>query len=197
VTDSVPATVSERRRGPGSRADLRHPTRHQLLDAALHVAERDGLTALSVSSVTAQAGVAKGTFYVHYADRTALVVEMHERFHDELFSSILMATAASAPGPQRAAERLIAFLDGCRNQRAVRSLLLEASGQPELRNEARRRNEQAAHVLAPDLRASRSTGLALNTARLIVAATADTAGRELAAERKLPQLRSALIALIQ
>jgi TetR/AcrR family transcriptional regulator, transcriptional repressor for nem operon len=199
VTNStgVSMTVSERRRGPGSRADLRHPTRHQLLDAALHVAERDGLSALSVNSVTTEAGLAKGTFYVHYPDRTGLIVEMHARFHDELFLAILAATVDSEPGPQRAAERLLAFLDGCRNQRAVRSLLVEASGQPELRDEARRRNEQAARVLASDLRLSRSSNLALDTARLIVAAAADTAGRELTANRKLPRLRLALTALIQ
>jgi TetR/AcrR family transcriptional regulator, transcriptional repressor for nem operon len=189
--------VSVRRRGPGSRADASHPTRHQLLDAALHVAERDGLAALSVNNITTQAGLAKGTFYVHFADRTGLIVEMHKRFHDELFAVIVSSTKHEVPGPHRAAKRLIAFLDGCRTQRGVRSLLLEASAQPELRGEAKRRNEQAARVIAADLRSSKSGALALDTARLLVAATAETASRELAANRALPRLRAALVALTQ
>jgi TetR/AcrR family transcriptional regulator, transcriptional repressor for nem operon len=189
--------ASVRRRGPGSRADLHHPTRHELLDSAMHIAERDGIAALTVSSVTTHASLAKGTFYIHFTDRTALVLEIHARFHDELFAAILLATDSVEPGRQRAADRLIAFLDGCRNQRGVRSLLVEAGGQPELRNEARRRNEQAARVIAADLRLAGPNPFALDSARLIVAATADTAARELDANRKLPRLRSALVALVR
>ena len=41
-------------------------TREALLDAGAVVAERDGLAGLSVSAVAEAAGVAKGTFYVHF-----------------------------------------------------------------------------------------------------------------------------------
>jgi len=66
-----------RRRGPGSRADEHHPTRIEILNAAIDLAERDGLRSLSIADVTAAAGHAKGTFYVHFRDRTALLVALH------------------------------------------------------------------------------------------------------------------------
>ena len=72
-----------RRRGPGSRADERHPTRHELLEAADAIAERDGLAALSVAEITSEAGLGKGTFYIHFPDRAALLVQLHRRFGDQ------------------------------------------------------------------------------------------------------------------
>ena len=45
---------------------MSHPTRDALLDAGTRVAERHGLAGLSVNRVVAEAGVAKGTFYVQY-----------------------------------------------------------------------------------------------------------------------------------
>lgn len=186
--------ASPRRRGPGSRADDAHPTRHQLLDAALVVAERAGLTTTSVNDITTEAGVAKGTFYVHFPDRGALMVALHQRFHDALFERIRSDTAALPPGPERARRRLLAFLDGCRAQPGVRSMLLEARAEPAVAAEVVRRNDEAARTLAEDLPA----GVAhpLETTRLITAAAAEAATLELAAQRRLPRLRAALVALV-
>ena len=60
----------------------------ELLDAAVLVADRDGIDGLSVAAVTHAAGVAKGTFYVHFTDRSTLLLELHRRFHDDLFAAI-------------------------------------------------------------------------------------------------------------
>lgn len=183
-----------RRRGPGSRADASHPTRHDLLDAAVAVADRDGLDALSINEVTREAGLAKGTFYVHFADRAALVLELHRRFHDDLYATIAAATAELPPGPQRARARVDAFLDGCRRQRGVRAMLLQARTEPGIIDEVTRRNDLTARSLAEDL-----AGVVehpLETARLLVAATAEVALHELHAGRTLPRLRAALGALL-
>jgi len=185
-----------RRRGPGSRADERHPTRVQLLDGAVAVADRVGLADLSVAGVTAEAGVAKGTFYVHFADRTALLVALHRRFHDELFARILDATAGCSPGPARLHARLLAFLDGCREMPGVRGLLRDARSEPAIDAEVQRRNAQARRVLAEDLRAPDPTGHEQQTARLLVAATVEVATAELDAGRRLPGLRRALLDLV-
>jgi len=186
-----------RRRGPGSRADDRHPTRRQLLDGAVTVADRVGLADLSVAGVTAAAGVAKGTFYVHFPDRTALVVAMHERFHDELFDRIATATAQQTAGLPRLRARLVAFLDGCRDMPGVRSLLRDAHAEPAVRAQVERRNAQAAGALAGDLRAGAPTGHEAQTARLLVAATVEAAAAELQAGRRLPALRRALVDLVR
>ncbi len=186
--------TSSRRRGPGSRADESHPTRHDLLRAAAKVVDRDGLAALSIDAVTSEAGLAKGTFYIHFADRSALLVELHRRFHDDLFETIDRETSPLEPGPERARARMAAFLDGCRRQAGVRAMLLQARSEPSVLSEVDRRNEEAARLLAADLR-----GVAeypAETAHLLVAATAEVALRELRAGRTLPRLRASLIAII-
>lgn len=188
--------VAPRRRGPGSRADERHPTRVQLLDGAVTVAERVGLGDLSVAAVTAEAGVAKGTFYVHFTDRTALLVALHRRFHDDLFARIQTSTAHQAPGVARLRARLVAFLDGCREMPGVRSLLRDARSEPAIATEVARRNAQARQVLAEDLRAAGPSGHEQQTARLLVAATVEAATAELDAGRRLPGLRRALLDLV-
>lgn len=183
-----------RRRGPGSRADASHPTRRELLDAALAVADRGGLDELSVREVTRQAGLAKGTFYVHFPDRAALLVELHRRFHDDLFAAIAATTSADKPGPARAQARISAFLDGCRRQPGVRAMLLHARSEPAILAEAARRNDQAAQLLAGDLEGA--TEHPMDTARLLVAATAEAALHELNAGRPLPRMRGALTSFI-
>lgn len=186
-----------RRRGPGSRADEFHPTRAQLLDAALRVADGRGLGSLSVNDIVREAGVAKGTFYVHFADRTALLVALHRRFHDDLFQQIATATVNLDPGPERARRRLTAFLDGCRDRPGVRSVLLDARSDPAISAEVVHRNDQAARLLGEDIRRDPPTGLELESARLIVAAAAEAAALELAAQRRLPRVRAALTALAE
>ena len=108
-----------RRRGPGSRAGGDHPTRLELMDAAIDIADVEGLPGLSVETVTRTAGHAKGTFYVHFNDRTELLVVLHRRFHDELFDKILAMTHGMPRGPERARASLRGFLDGCLQQPGV------------------------------------------------------------------------------
>ena len=187
-------TSTTRRRGPGSRAGGNHPTRLELLDSAAHIADRDGTTALTVEAITRDAGHSKGTFYIHFEDRADLLVELHRRFHDELFAHIERTTDAGAHGPTRARSRMTAFLDGCRNQIGVRSMLFQARHEPVIAKLARQRNDEAARLLAADLR-----GVAthpVETAHLLVAATAEVALRELRAGRTLPRLRASLTAII-
>jgi AcrR family transcriptional regulator len=146
--------VAERpRRGPGSKADADHPTRRQLLDAAMTLLDTPELSELSVADLARAAGVAKGTFYVHFADRDAFVLALHRWFHDDLVGAIEAATASLPPGSERLAARLNAFLDGCRGRSGVRSMLWSASRQPAIRGEVERRNQQATAAVADDLRA--------------------------------------------
>ncbi len=181
-----------RRRGPGSRADSSHPTYLQLMAAGALVADRDGLAAMSVSGVTKQAGLAKGTFYVHFADRTALIVAIHTKFHDQLFADVVAATSHLQPGAPRAAARIEAFLEGCLRKPGVRSLLLQSRHEQDIRVQVERRNREAALLLTAELRHGNPTGHEPQTARLLVAATIEVAGAELEANKRLPKLRTAL-----
>lgn len=183
-----------RRRGPGSRADHDHPTRRELISAGIALAERDGLRSLSVAQITAAAGHAKGTFYIHFPDRAAFMVALHQWFHDSVFADVIGATSDAEPGPQRAGRRIVAFLDACRTLAGVRALLIDARTEPAIAAEVDRRNRQAALVLSGDLR-----GIAAHpeqTARILVLAAADIAARESARRRRLPAARRALLDLI-
>ena len=97
-------------------------------------------------------------------------------------------------GPTRAQARITAFLDGCRQQVGVRSMLFQARHDPSIADLALRRNEEAAKALASDIRDTVETPL--ETAILLVSSTIEVAGRELAAGRRLPRLRSALLAMV-
>ena len=89
-------------------------TRDALLDAGRVVAEQDGLAELSVAAVTEQAGVAKGTFYVQFADRETFVAALRDEFQADL-----------APGEQRLLTALTAYLDACLAERTIEALIRE------------------------------------------------------------------------
>ena len=182
-----------RRRGPGSRADANHPTRIEILNAAVALAERDGLRSLSIADVTAAAGHAKGTFYVHFPDRTALLVALHRWFHDTVFDRVITITAEDSRGPGRAQRRLLAFLDACRELPGVRALLLDARTEPAITAEVDERNGQATQILASDLT---GTSHPREKARILVLAAADIAARESTEGRKLPAARQALLEIV-
>src|SRR3954466_13104938 len=96
-------------------------TREALLDAGVGVAEAQGLAGLSVNRVVAAAGVAKGTFYVHFADREAFVDALHERFHERVRRAVAEATADVPPGAEQLVRGAEAYLDVCLDDRAVKA----------------------------------------------------------------------------
>ena len=99
----------------GIRQQRAAATREQLIAAGLSLAERTGLSGMSVNQIVAEAGVAKGTFFHHFRDRSEFLVVLHTEFHDRVFAEIEQpATAANA------------YLDECLRHRGIRALLLEA-----------------------------------------------------------------------
>ncbi len=53
--------------------------RQQILDAAAALAIRDGLDGTSIAVVAAEAGVAKGAIYLHFASRSELIAGLQAR----------------------------------------------------------------------------------------------------------------------
>src|SRR5262245_54238783 len=86
---------------PTATEPVSHRTREALLDAGVAVAELHGLAGMSVNRVVAQAGVAKGTFYVHFADREAFVDALHGRFYARVGEAVAAAVGEAPPGPER------------------------------------------------------------------------------------------------
>lgn len=175
-----------------SRAEAKERTREALLDIGFTLAETTGLDSLSINAITSAAGVAKGTFFHHFGDRTAYLVQLHRRFHDRILIDIRQATAGLPSGRKRLTAIATTYLDACLQQRGVRALILEARALVPIQDEITRRNEATVTLLTADFDALgwRSPDAA---ARLWIGATVECALLELARGQADPQARETLI----
>jgi AcrR family transcriptional regulator len=169
-------------------------TRTNLIETGLVLAEVLGLEGLSVNAVVAAAGVSKGTFFHHFADRVTYLVALHRRFHDALFDEVMTAIAGLAPGRGRLEMATDTYLDGCLRDRGVKALLLEARGHLPIADEVTRRNRANVEVVSADF-AALGSAHPQQAARLWIAATAECAlielergGRDTAARAALSDL---------
>ncbi|HSS32558.1 MAG TPA: TetR/AcrR family transcriptional regulator [Solirubrobacterales bacterium] len=176
---------------PQPATEIGRRTRGALLDAGVAVAEEHGLSGLSVNRVVAAAGVAKGTFYVHFEDRDDFVDALHQRFHDRVREAVAAATDGVPPGGERICRGAEAYLDVCLTDRAVKALALEARSDPALSASMSKRHEGFAATAIPSLKAMGWPD-ASAAAQLIAAMTAEIAIRELEAGRRLPAARRSL-----
>ena len=166
-------------------------TREALLDAGVLVAERHGLVGLSVNLVVAEAGVAKGTFYVHFDSREAFVDALHARFHSRVEEAVGTATEGLPAGAERIVRGAEAYLDVCLEDRAVKALALEARSDPSLGPSMAKRHERFALSAVPSFKAMGWPDAAA-ASHLLAAMTAEIAIRELEAGRRLPAARRSL-----
>lgn len=166
-------------------------TREALLDAGVAVAAREGLAGLSVNRVVAEAGVAKGTFYVHFPDREAFVDALHARFHQRVEDAVARATAGVEPGAEGIWRGAEAYLDVCLSERAIKALAIEARTDGALTESMSARIDRFTASAVPSFR-SMGWPDAKAAARLFAAMTSELAVRELEAGRRLPASRRAL-----
>jgi AcrR family transcriptional regulator len=71
-------------------------------------------------------GVAKGTFFHHFRDRSEFLVVLHNEFHDRVFAEIEQAVNGMPPGRDRLIAAANPYLDECLHHRGIRAPLLEA-----------------------------------------------------------------------
>lgn len=103
----------------GRRAKQKAETRTALLAAARVVLKRDGLAGTTCRAVTQQAGVANGTFFVHFPDVAHLV----EALLDEHLTIAVEDAVRGAARKQGIVERLV---------HAARVLFDSYDGEPDL-----------------------------------------------------------------
>ena len=139
--------------GMTARADAALETREALLDAGLEVAEEYGLSGMSVNRVVAAAGVAKGTFYVHFADRDAFLNALHRRYTEQSGAAVAAAMAGHRPGWRRLRQMIEAYFESSMQHRGVKALALEARNAPGVAAKVHARNAAFAQLAEPDLKA--------------------------------------------
>jgi len=164
-------------------------TREALLEAGREIAEREGLRQISVAAVASQAGVAKGTFYVHFADREEFVEALRADFDTRIAAAVSRAVEGKEPGRRRLLAGLTAYLDGCLADRAIKALIRDSRA-----GDAGR--EAFAQVVEPNVRAMGWRDVRA-ASRLIVAMTAEVALIEHAAGSKDAPARQALRRLLE
>ncbi len=172
------------------RAD-RATTRQQLLAAGLNLVQQQPLASVRIDDLVQAAGVAKGTFYLHFKDRADYLVTLHRGFHDEVMNSVQQAVAGQAPSLERLLLGSLAYLDACRRGHPVKALLMEARVEPAIQAEVHMQNARFSQ------RASREFAVARwptpqQAARLWVGMMAEAALAEAEANASLPEIRDHL-----
>ena len=162
-----------------TRAESARETRTALLDAGLRIAETHGLAGMSVNRVVAAAGVAKGTFYVHFPDRGDFLAALHQRFFELAVESVGAAMADLPPGRERLLRGILAYLDVSLRHHGVKALLLEARNDPSVADRVAARTADFSALSEPDLRAMGWSDAA-GAARLVAAMSAELALAEAA-----------------
>jgi AcrR family transcriptional regulator len=113
------ATTSRRRQDPSSR-------REQLLDAAQAVLLSKGLRSTTVADVAETAGVAKGTTYLYFDSKDALLAGLRARYLERFVAALQSAPDAPAEA------RLTTFVEGmyrvATEQRALHHALFHEAG---------------------------------------------------------------------
>ena len=160
TTPQMAPTLGARPRSAGGRS--RQATRERLLAAGRVLFARDGVHGVTSHDIARQAGVAAGTFYLHFADKR----EMFREIALEAVAALREQLAAStrhapdvATGVRAHAEALIAFAEKNRefvrilfspdaDAAAVESVVLDTLASVVA---ARRRERIAAGELPPDV----------------------------------------------
>jgi AcrR family transcriptional regulator len=175
----------------GAQISAASQTREALLDAGAALAEEHALAGVSVNMVVARAGVAKGTFYVHFKDRSAFVDAMHERFHARVQTAIEQAVAGLAPGAERIYRSTEAFLDVSLANRGVKALSLEADADPTMQASMAARRQRLTAAAVADLK-EMGWDDAEAAAQLFAAMTREISVLEFEAGSPLPASRRVL-----
>lgn len=101
------------------RVERKKETRAAVKEAARRCFVRLGFEEASVGAITRAAGVAHGTFYVHFESKEALLDELLREFNDELAAKLapVLGEAAGRPIEETVGRVADAFLDHWRAHR--------------------------------------------------------------------------------
>jgi len=81
--------------GNMKQAERNAQTQQLIKEAFIHLINEKGFNSLTVSDITREAGVSRGTFYVHYTDKFELLTKIE----DELIDNIAAALTANLAEP--------------------------------------------------------------------------------------------------
>ncbi|HLR61584.1 MAG TPA: TetR/AcrR family transcriptional regulator [Lentibacillus sp.] len=80
----------------------------ELLDAAVQLFQKSGFHATSVADITEACGISKGAFYKHFDSKESMILELLQRYYDEMFREADRLTEELSQSPLLALKRKIA-----------------------------------------------------------------------------------------
>ncbi|MGV9384925.1 TetR/AcrR family transcriptional regulator [Nonomuraea sp. NPDC003707] len=113
---------------------MRPSQRNQILDAAIRVTERDGITGLTLESAAEEAGVTKGGLMYHFRTRDDLLMAIQKHL-TEAWETWLIAELGKPPAEASVRETVAAYVRmGAYSQagKADLAFMLESAAAPEL-----------------------------------------------------------------
>lgn len=87
---------------------MRPSNRSRILEAAIRVIQRDGVTGVTFDAVAAEAGVTRGGMMYHFPSREALLKAIHQQLADQ-WEAALEASAGKPVKDTTAEERIAAY----------------------------------------------------------------------------------------
>jgi AcrR family transcriptional regulator len=99
--------------------------RQQILDAARAVFKTRGYAQSTIDDIVAEAGVARGTFYLYFVDKRAVFAELVDRFAARLSSAIerIVTDDPARPVPVQVLANIRAILGVCLAERSMTKIL--------------------------------------------------------------------------
>jgi AcrR family transcriptional regulator len=95
-----------------SNAPASSPKRDHLMATAWRLFYRDGLRAVGIDTILAEAGVAKMTLYNHFASKEELIIAILEKRDVEFRASLMAHVEAAGPDPEKRLTAVFDWLEG-------------------------------------------------------------------------------------
>ncbi|HET9955185.1 MAG TPA: TetR/AcrR family transcriptional regulator [Polyangiaceae bacterium] len=151
-------------RSPRARAELaKAERREQILKSAREVFARRGYHATTIDDIVADAGLARGTFYLYFDDKRAIFSELIERFAARITQAI---QRIDPNDPERsvdlqARDNIRGILRTCLAERTMTKLLLTdvAGADPNFDQKLRAFYETVSQLLAESLKDGQALGI--------------------------------------
>ncbi|OYN87649.1 TetR/AcrR family transcriptional regulator [Parenemella sanctibonifatiensis] len=106
---------------------MRPSNRSRILEAAIRIIDRDGMTALTFDAVAAESDLTRGRVIYHFESREALVLAIHQHVAELWEAELVAGLQGVDPADATAEQRLLAYVRACAQppQRAHVRLALE------------------------------------------------------------------------
>ncbi len=155
------ATSSKTR--SGAKSISKEERRGQILAASRDIFAKIGYARATVDDIVGEVGVARGTFYLYFDDKRAVLEELIDRFGAQIVSSIITIVTDDLKRPvaQQVVENIRGILSVCLEERAMTKILFtDAVGaDPELQRKLTTFYDSVVQLLTESLRDGQALGI--------------------------------------